>query len=133
MLRQDDFLRAKLVETGWNYGREYGGHLASVMIMSCLSNRVKAGWGTWLEVIANIPKYAATTEIPTGIPQMWEPGFIKLLHEVESVFDGTQDLVKGAKYWCDMRRVETPFFQNKILGNPDHPRTVDMNSLQFFL
>lgn len=95
-------------------------------------NRVKKGWGTVLEVIDHIPNFAATTDVPTGTPSMWEPGFIKLLHEVEGIYDGTQDYVKEAVYWCDSRRVETPFFQNKILGNPDHPRVVDMNTLSFY-
>lgn len=132
MLRQDDYQKAQLVTQGWLHGKEYGGHLAACMVMSALMNRVKKGWGTVLEVIDNIPKFAATTEIPTGTPSMWEPGFIKLLHEVEGIYDGTQDYVKEAVYWCDTRRVETPFFQNKILGNPDHPRVVDMNTLSFY-
>lgn len=133
MLRQDDFLKAQLVTAGWLHGKEYGGHLASCMVMATLMNRVKAGWGTLLEVIERIPMYAATTELPTGIPSLWEPSFIKLLHEVEGIYDGSvPDVSKGALYWGDTRRIETPFFQNKILGNPDHPRTVDMNSLVFW-
>lgn len=134
MLRQDDYQKSKLVETGWLYGREYGGHLASCMVMSCLMNRVKRGWnGNVLEAIERIPNFSATLQAPQyTMPNMWEPGFIKLLHEVEGIYGGTQDFVKGAVYWCDTRYIDTPFFHNKILGNPDHPRVVEMNSLAFF-
>ena len=132
MLRQDDYQKAQLVTVGWRYGREYGGHLAACMIMSCIMNRVRKGWGTVLEVIDRIPAFAATTDVPTGTPSIWEPGFVKLLHEVEAIYDGTQDYAKEATYWADLRYVTTPFFKDKILGNPAHPRVVEMNSLAFF-
>lgn len=134
MLRQDDYLRAQLVTAGFLWGREYGGHLGSCMIMSCLANRVKLGWGNWIEVIDRIPNYAAQFEMPTGSPTVWDPAFVRLLHEVEGIFDGSVDYAKEAVYWCDTRRVETPFFKNKIIGQPeDHPRVGEMNTLALFL
>jgi hypothetical protein len=133
MLRQDDFQKAQLVVTMWRHGREYGGHLASCMIGSCLANRVRLGWGSWLEVLDRIPNFAATTEMPTGTPQIWSPEFVRLLHEVEAIYDGTVDHAKGAVYWADTRRIETPFFREKIMGQPEsHPRVVDMNTLVLF-
>lgn len=133
MLRQDDYLKGKLVDVGWQYGSPYGGHLAACMVMGVLANRFRKGWGSWQEIFANIPKYAASSNPPAfNAPTMWEPGFVKLLHEVEGIFDGTQSMSKDALYWCDTRYVDTPFFQNKILGNPDHPRIVEMNTLALF-
>jgi hypothetical protein len=133
MLRQDDFTKSQLVLTGWRWGKEYGGHLASCMIMSCISNRVRLGWGTWLEVIDRIPLFAATTEMPTGTPSIWEPGFVRLLHEVDAIYDGSQDFSKGAVYWCDTRNVDTAFFKEKILSQQsDHARIVEMNTLCCF-
>jgi hypothetical protein len=117
---------------GWRWGREYGGHLASCLIMSCLANRVKVGWGTWLEVLDRIPLYAAEIEMPTGTPSIQETNFVRLLQEVEAIFDGSQDYSKGALYWCDTRRIETSFFKDKILYHEDHPRVMDMNTLVFF-
>jgi hypothetical protein len=103
------------------------------MIGSCIANRVRLGWGTWLEVLDRIPNFAAITEMPTGTPQIWSPEFIRLLHEVESIYDGTADHAKGAVYWADTRYIETAFFREKILGQPDnHPRVVDMNTLILF-
>ena len=133
MLRQDDYQKAQLVTVGWRHGREYGGHLAACLIMSCLGNRVRLGWGSWLEVIDRIPAFAAEFVMPTGTPSIWEPNFVRLLHEVESVYDGTSDYSKGAVYWCDLRRIETPFFRDKIIGQPlEHPRIIDMNTLTLF-
>lgn len=101
--------------------------------MSCLANRVKKGWGAWLDVLDSIPKYAANTDVPTGTPAIWEPQFIHLLHDVEAIYDSTQDHAKGATYWADTRYITTPFFVNKILSNPtDHPRVVEMNTLVCF-
>jgi len=134
VLRQDDFLRSQLVLTGWRYGREYGGWRAAAMIMSVIMNRVRLGWGTLLEVLDNIPNKAATTEIPTGWPSIWEPEFVKLLHECERIYENSIDYSKGALYWCDLRNVSTDFFKEKILGDHDaHPRVAEMNSLCFFL
>ena len=134
MLRQDDFLKSQLVLTGWLYGQQYGGWRAAAMVMSVLMNRVRLGWGTLLDVLEKMPKYAATEEVPTGRPNIWEPEFVKLLHEVEGIYDGTKDHSSGALYWCDTRSVTTPFFNEKILGDHDaHPMVANMNSLSFFL
>lgn len=132
-MRQDDYQKTKLVETAWRHGNEYGGHLGSCMVMSVLANRFRLGWGGWLTVIDNIPKFSAQVEQPTGTPVIWEPGFVKLLHEVEGIYDGTMDYAKGALYWCDTRRVDNPWFKEKILGDLEkHPRIGEMNTLALF-
>ncbi len=133
MLRQDDYQKAQLVTIGWRHGKEYGGHLSACLIMSVLANRVRVGWGNWLEVLDRIPTFSAELEMPTGTPSIWEANFVRLLHEVEAIFDGSQDYSKGALYWCDTRRIETPFFRDKILGNlEEHPRVLEMNTLALF-
>ena len=101
------------------------------MIMSCLANRQKAGWGTWLDIFEDIPKYAATIEQPTGIPSIWEPAFVRLLHEVEAIFDGSKDYANGATYWLDSAKpVTNPWFKEKLLDNKEsHPVIGNMNSL----
>jgi hypothetical protein len=57
---------------------------------------------------------------------------VRLLHEVEGIYDNTQDHSKGALYWADTRYVTTPFFKEKILSSPDHPRVMEMNTLALF-
>ena len=105
------------------------------MVMGCLSNRVRAGWGSWLEVIDRIPFFAAEETQPKIIvPSIWEPNFVRLLHEVDGIFDNSaKDLSCGALYWCDLRTVERPWFKEKILQHPEiHPKTADMGSLCFY-
>ena len=116
----------------WQHGRDFGGHLASCVIMSCLANRQRLGWGSWLDIIQSLPKYAAITEMPTGFPSVWEPNFVRLLHEVESIYDGAKDYAKSAVYWFDSAKpVTNPWFSEKILGEKDiHPCVCDMNSLR---
>jgi len=101
--------------------------------MSVLMNRVRAGWGTVMEVLDRLPNFSATTNLPTGTPSIWEPGFVRLLHEVEAIYDGSQDYAKGALYWCDTRDINTEFFQKRILADPElHPRVLEMNTLACF-
>jgi hypothetical protein len=103
------------------------------MIMSCLANRVRLGWGTWLDVLDRIPQFSAQKEQPTGTPSIWEPGFVRLLHEVEPIYDGSAEYAKGGTYWADLRRIETDFFRQNILAKADqHPRVCEMNSLAIF-
>ena len=131
MLRQDDFCRSQLVLAGWRHGHIYGGHLGSCLIMSCLANRQKAGWGPWLEILDTIPRYAATIEQPEGIPSIWEPNFVRLLHEVESISEGSKDYANGAMYWFDSSKpVTNEWFKEKLLDNKEsHPVIGNMNSL----
>jgi hypothetical protein len=104
------------------------------MIMSCLANRQRLGWGSWLEVIEGIPSRSAQLEQPIGIPSVWEPGFVRLLHEVESIFDGSKDYAKTGLYWADLSKpVTNPWFQEKILNDQQaHPVMGNMNSLTIF-
>lgn len=143
MLRQDDFCKTRLVMAGWQHGNMYGGHMASCMIMSVLANRFRSGWGSWSEIIDNIPKYAAILDMPvTGTFPIWEPSFVRLLHEVEGIYDGSQNYALSkdnvgvkhqALYWADLRHIETEFFRERIISQPEiHPRIGDMNSLTLF-
>lgn len=135
MLRPDDFQKSHLLKISWDHGSEYGGHLPTAMVMHCIMNRVHAGWGSLTEVLDRLPYFAATEVMPVvAFPNMWNPGFVKLLHEVDGVFNkSVQDMTKGALYWCDLRRVERQWFKDNILGNQAvHPRVADCNSLVFF-
>ena len=134
LLRQDDFLKGQLVLAGWRHGHVFGGWMASCMVISCLANRQKLGWGNWLEVLNTIPNYSATIEQPTGMPSIWEPSFVRLLSEVPNVYDGSKDFAKGGLYWADLSKpIDNPWFQEKILNNLDmHPRVCDMGSLTIF-
>jgi hypothetical protein len=140
MLKQDDYIKSRLIEVGWRFGKNYGGHMAGQLVMHALANRVRLGWGSWLQVIDNVPNFMAEENLPPlEHPSVWEPAFVKLLHAVDGIYDGsTPDLSKGALYWADLQHVERPWFKEKIIqakkddGAPAHHRIVDMNSLSFW-
>jgi hypothetical protein len=140
-LRQDDFCKTQLVMMGWRFGQSYsGGHLAGQMVMHALANRVRCGWGAWLQVIENVPTFMAENEMPPlKFPSIWEPMFVKLLHTVDGIYDGSvPDLTHGGLYWGDLSRIERPWFKAKIIqavdeeGAAQHKRVADMNSLSFW-
>ena|SRR5271156_1064280 len=145
MLKIEEIQKTKLVEIGWSFGQSYGGgHLAGQMIMHVIANRVRCGWGSWLDVIAKVPFFMAENVLPVlEFPSVWNGSFVKLLHVVDGVFDGSvPDISKGALYWADMNRIERPFFKSKIVdpikedgpqaGMRQHPVVANMNSLAFF-
>ncbi len=146
MLRQDDWIKAHIVTFAWRQGAEYGGWKSAAMIMSVLANRVKAGWGSWIEVYQSIPKYAAHPYIETGMPDLWDESFTNLLHEVDTIYAGTQNYAmsmppknlgyqippQAALYWADTRRITTPFFKSKIQFNSEHPIIGNMGTLTLY-
>lgn len=145
MLKQDDYVKGKLVESGWRFGQLYaGGHIAGEMVMQAIANRVRIGWGSWLQCIDRIPNFMAENALPPlEHPSIWEPNFIKLLHAVDGVFDGSlPDKSKGALYWGDLAHIERPWFLEKIVQGtvenfegvaiPAHQRVACMNGLNFW-
>ncbi len=141
MLKVEEMHKAKLVEIGWRFGQAYGGgYIPGQMVMSTLANRVRAGFGQWFDVINKIPAFMAENEMPPLVfPSLWDGSFIKLLHVVEGVYEGSAtDLSKGALYWCDLNRIERPWFKEKVVdalkdsGERQHPIVANMNSLSFF-
>jgi hypothetical protein len=86
----------------------------------------------------------AENELPPLVfPNVWDGSFVKLLHVVEGVYEGSAtDLSKGALYWADLNRIERPWFKEKIVdpikedgpnaGERQHAIVANMNSLSFF-
>jgi len=140
----------------WRFGQSYsGGHQAGQLIMHVLSNRVRCGWGSWLQVLDRVPEYMAENELPPLVhPNVWSPEFVKLLQTVDGVYEGSApDLSKGALFWGALNKIERQWFKEKILNAPmqsvsigensggveefqmipGHRRVVDMNSLSFWV
>jgi hypothetical protein len=145
LLKIEEIQQAKLVELGWRYGQFYcGGYVAGQMIMSVFMNRVKCGWGNHLDVMTKVLPFAAENELPPLIyPGVWDGNFVKLLHVVTGVFDGSiADMSKGSLYFADLNKIERPWFQEKIVdpikedgptaGQRQHPIVANINSLSFF-
>lgn len=102
--------------------------------MSCVANRSRLGWGSLLECLTSVPLYDAEIEQPRLVfPSIWDPTFVRLLHEVGPIKDGSLDPAKGGLYWADSRRITNPWFKDKIIGEPDiHRRIGDMNTLNIY-
>jgi hypothetical protein len=153
MLTQDSFIKSQLVCAGWRYGTLYGGgHLAGTMVMCAIANRVRAGWGSWLQVLDRLPAFAAEKDIPPIVyPSLWEPNFVKMLHAVEGIYSGSAtDLTQGQTvvdnkpksgglYFGMLNKIERPWFKEFVIDaiNPAtglklHNRVADMNSLSFW-
>jgi hypothetical protein len=108
-----------------------------MIILGCLANRQKLGWGTYLDILKGVPKFSATLVQPNRdlYPDIWSPNFVKLLHAVDGVYDGSiGDPALGGLYWCDLRAgisgITNPWFRDKILNS--HRVCANQNSFTVF-
>ena len=122
MLRQDDWVKSLLVLEAWRQGQGFGNHQIPMIILGCLANRQKLGWGTYLDILKGVPKFSATLVQPNRelYPDIWSPDFVKLLHAVDGVYDGSiADPALGGRYWADLSKgragLTNPWFVEKIL------------------
>lgn len=107
--------------------------------MQTLANRFRLGSG-WLEVLENLPKYMAENELPPfKLDSVWNVSFSKLLHAIDGIFEGSAaDDTHGALYFCDLNKVENPWFKTKIIdalredGLRQHAIVANINSISFF-
>lgn len=133
MVRFEDLVKGELALVAWRNGRSYGGHLASLMIANCIRNRHSSGWGTWFRVIETIPQYSGALEQPSGWPEAWDRDFLRVLVDVDNIFDSTaKDISNKALYWADLTKCENPWFLDKIARSGEHHRVADMGSLVFW-
>jgi hypothetical protein len=127
VLRQDDFVRSLVVLEVWRQGSSFGNHQIPVIIAGCLGNRVRLGWGSWLEVLQKLPKFSATLEQPNRdkFPDIWDVSFIKVLQNIDGIYDGSiADPAMGGIYWADLSKgkagITNPWFQEKVIDSPHH-------------
>jgi len=152
LLTQDQFIKGQLIAYGWRYGQLYGGgHLAGTLVMQALVNRVRRGFGSYLQVLESVPLYMAENELPPlKYPSLWEPNFVKMLHAVEGIYSGSaQDMTQGQTvidnkpksgglYFGLLNKIERPWFRdlinatNPITGLRIHNRVADLNVLSFW-
>lgn len=132
-------MKSLLILECWRQGKDFGNHQIPLMIMGCLANRQRLGWGSYLEILKGVPKFAATTEQPNRneFPDIWAPDFVKLLQAVDGVYDGSiPDPSLGGVYWADLRKgksgITNPWFQEKILDNPSRTACANQGSFTIF-
>lgn len=139
MLRQDDFQQSLVLLECWRQGHSFGNHQIPTMVAGCLANRTRLGWGSWLDVLRGVPKFSAVIEQPNRdkFPDIWEPNFVKLLHTISGIWDGSvPDPALGGLYWADLSQgvngITNPWFRDKILKSPQHTACANQNSFTIF-
>ena len=119
--------------------------------MQALANRVRRGFGSWLQVLESVPNYMAEHEMPPlKYPSLWEPNFVKLLHSVESIYAGSAaDITigntvidnrpkQGAVFFGMLNKLERQWFKDMIAvvdpitGLRQHERVSDLNTLSLW-
>lgn len=136
MLRSEHFVKSQLALAAWREAHHYGGSNPMIMVACGLANRVRAGWGSWLQVIDQIPVFSAVNldEQPTGQPDLMDPNVVHLLQAIDGIYDGNaQDLAAGGLYFCDLGKVTRLWFRENIMQKPhEHPRAAVSVAFQFY-
>lgn len=125
-----------------------GGSLEQMKaICYCLRNRVRAGWGEWMDVIERGDETRANeaTE-PTPIDTS-NRAYQRLLHDVDDIYFGhPSDLSEGKTledtlcekerpcfYWLFLNRPMRPWFKENIAGDKEnHPSNATMGLMMFY-
>src|SRR5690242_5318896 len=127
MLRAEAYIKSQVVLHAWREAHHYVGHNTIIMVGCAIGHRVRSGWGTWLQVIDQIPIFSARKieQQPSGQPDLMDPSVIRLLEAVDKIYDSTAEaLSAGGLYWADLGEITNPWFLEKICRDPaNHPRT----------
>ena len=137
-MRQDDFVKSLLALEAWRQGKDFG-QQPILMVLGCLANRQRLGWGSWLEVVAKLPKFSATIAQPNReeFPDIWDQAFVKTLHAIDSIYDGCiPNPALGGVYWADLSQgrggITNPWFREKILNSPQHTAVANQGPFTLF-
>jgi hypothetical protein len=92
-----------------------------------------------MDVLKAAPRFSATLDQPNrdAYPDIWDPAFIKLLHAVPGIVDGSiPDPSMGGLFYADLSKgaagITNPWFKEKILGSPLHSACCNINSFTVF-
>lgn len=139
MSRQSECVKSWLALESWRYGHCYGGDTAMTTIACCIANRFRAGWGSWYEVFRDIPMYSALAleDIPTGYPNPSDPAFVRLLVNVDKIFnnefDDKANGANGAVFFGDLAQITRPWFLENIVRNSaEHSMVCNLCTLSFW-
>lgn len=116
-------------------------------ICYCLRNRVRAGWGEWLEVIESADEHLGNepTE-PTRI-DAFNRAYQRLLHDVDDIYFGhssnygdgptLEDTLcekdRPCFYWLFLNRPARQWFKDNIATDKqNHPSNATMGLMMFF-
>jgi hypothetical protein len=115
-VRSSDYIKVRLFETAYRESHGKAG-IYGLIIAHCLANRVRRNMGTWLEVLANVPKYRANEPDPSLEPNLWEPQTQMLLQEVDAIYENAvEDKSNGGIYWCFTEKGANDWFRDFVIN-----------------
>lgn len=117
-------------------------------ICYCLRNRVRAGWGEWIEVIETADESRANEPQEPMRLDTGSRSYQRLLHDVDDIYFGhsSKDSSEGATledslcdterpcfYWLFLARPMSDWFKENIASQKEnHPSNVTMGLMMFF-
>ena len=89
----ENYIKAQLAELAWKTAHQ-SGHNTTVAIALAVANRVRERYqGNWLEAFNE-------AQIPAGQhPDPRDPEFQRLLAEIDTIYDGGQDVLTNGALW----------------------------------
>jgi hypothetical protein len=116
-------------------------------ICYCLRNRVRAGWGEWMDVIETADEHRANE--PNELVRIDHNGraYQRLLHEVDDIYFGHSSNYGDGRtledtlcekerpcfYWMFLNRPTRQWFKDTIASDKlNHPSNATMGLMMFF-
>lgn len=146
-MTQKDVDRAMLVR----YAVQEAGPRASLEQMKaicyCLRNRVREGWGEWIDVIESADETRANEPLEPVRLDTASRAYQRLLHDVDDIYFGHRsDYSEGMTledslceqgtpyfYWLFLNRPMSQWFKDNIASQKaNHPSSATMGLMVFF-
>lgn len=116
-------------------------------ICYCLRNRVRAGWGEWMEVIESAGEHRANEPLETAPIDSSSRAYQRLLHDVDDIYfghsagysegqtleDSLCEKERPCFYWLFLERPMREWFKETIASDKEnHPSNTTMGLMMFF-
>jgi hypothetical protein len=135
----DDYVKGILATPMWreDRGDALQGMTACGLVVR---NRVKAGWhgGDWIAVMSAHNQYSSMSVVGDTQTVVWgdtsDPLFQRVLWKVDDIYSGKElDITEGALYYANLNTMNSPWFKENIVGNPEaHPIVASVGKHKFF-
>ncbi len=147
-MTQKDVDRVMLVRYAVQEAGERGSLEQMKAICYCLRNRVRAGWGEWMEVIESAGEHLANMPPEPLNIKLDSRAYQRLLHDVDDIYFGHSsagyeegqtledtlcDKERPCFYWLFLNRPKRQWFTDNIATDKEnHPSNATMGLMMFF-
>jgi hypothetical protein len=154
-MTQKDVDRVMLVRYAVRETGERGSLEQMKAVCYCLRNRVRAGWGDWIDVIEGADEHGAHTPENDGRIDPNNRAYQRLLRDVDDIYFGHRGLAKSygdtegggerdledsltardheCLYWAFLDRPMRPEFAETIVrAGAEHPNRATMGLMMFY-